>query len=166
VTRRDFLLASAIVWSTTALTAIVVAVVPGGAAALRTAFAFRFEFAAGTWPEATDYFLTNLRTIAALLLAAWMRSRRGPLGWFLDASVLAVVVANAAVVGAAVGAYGARALVALVHLPLEWCALSVALAAALASRRSRLPRAAITRVAVVAAVLLVSAALMESFGIR
>lgn len=154
-----FLRASALLWGTTIAAALVVATLPGAAPALRDAFGFRLDAAEpGSMSDAASYFTTNLRVVAALMLAGWARSRCSGLAPLLDVLAGAVIVINAAIVGAALGAYGTPAVRWLPHLPLEWAAFALASTAYSAglSARTRL------RAASVAAAALVLAAFVES----
>lgn len=81
----------------------------------------------------------------------------------LDLLVAAVVLGNAALVGVAFGAYGARAVPWLVHLPVEWAALGTALALYLTARRRPVGRQIVVRSAVAIAVLVAAAAVTETY---
>ena len=163
---RSVIAASTAVWSMTLAVTALVAAAPGAAELVRGAFAFRLDAGRpGTWGEAAGYFATNLRVVAAIHLAAWTRARSGPLGPLIDVVVGSTVTINAAVVGAALGAYGVRALPWLVHLPLEWAALGVAVSAYAAGRREFLATSTLLRTLVSACVLLGAAATVEAFAV-
>jgi len=144
--------------------AAIVAVAPGAPTAIRDALQLRLEPKPGDWGAALDYLTANARVIAAIFLAAWARSRSGPLGPVLDALVALVIVGNTALVGAAIGAYGPPLLPWLVHLPVEWAAMTIAGVAFVRARAGdRLRRP--LRVAISTATLaLVVAAIAESFA--
>jgi hypothetical protein len=144
--------------------AALTAAVPGAPSRLREAFAFSLEGGrGGSLVEAANYFATNARVVAALLLAAWARTRIAT-GALLDAPVAAMLAANVGLVGAALGAYGFRAVPWLVHLPLEWAALGATSAAYVRSRTQRLSGDATAATAGAAALLLAGAASAEAWA--
>ena len=165
MTVREVARASALLWGATLVAALVVAAIPGAPSSVRRAFAFGFEAAeAGTWADVGTYLSANLRVTAAILLASWARPRSGPAGLLLDIVVGAIAASNAAVVGVALGAYGARAIPWLVHLPLEWCALALALTCYLCGRRQTIRARTCVSRGIVVSVLLVWAAGAEAFA--
>jgi hypothetical protein len=104
----------------TATTAVTVAVLPGASAAARDAFGFTLHGTPGSLHQVLAIVLSNLASLAVLELMT--------LAPVLAPAAIVIVVLNAATVGAAIAAYGTRALPFLVHLPLEWTALGLALA--------------------------------------
>ena len=157
--------ASAVLWAVTLLAALTIAGVPGGASTTRDAFAFRLTTGSpGTGADALAYFITNLRVVTAIFVAAWGRSRSGRVGLVIDVLVGLVVAVNAALVGAALGAYGLRAARWFPHLPLEWAALAVALCVYRTSRRRTLSVGAIGPSFVAAVVALIVASGLEAFA--
>jgi len=130
MTLRLFLRASALLWGITLVAALAVVVIPGAGPAAREAFGFRLDATErGSLSDAASYFTTNVRVLAAILLAGWARSRTVHLAPLLDALVGTVILVNAAVVGTALGAYGMPTVRWLLHLPLEWAAFALGLAA-------------------------------------
>lgn len=165
MTVATFLRAYALLWAATLAVALAVAVIPGVVPAARDAFAFRLDVErAGTWREALSYFLANLRVVAALVLAAWARQRSRAFRPLLDALIVAAVASNAAVVGAALGAYGIAAASWLVHLPLEWAAVALPLAAAHAPESGGPSSADALACCLACIALLAAAAVVEAFG--
>lgn len=163
MTARDAVRAIVLLWAATVAVVLVTAVLPGRASATRGAFGFQLDAAPpGTWTDASSYFTANLRVIAALLLAAWARPRSGPLRRPLDVLVATMAVVNTSFVGAAVGAYGFDLIPRLAHLPLEWAAVGVGLAA-YGWRGGTVSCATLLRVGLVATVLLAVAAVTEAF---
>lgn len=152
--RSEFTVALAAMWAATAVPAAAVAAVPGAAAAARDALRFQLVPAAGSAAELLDIAATNGRVVLAIALGAWSASRLPALRPVVDLVAATVVLANAALVGIAAGAYGTRAMPWLVHLPLEWAA--IALVAGLHRLGRAQPLAAIPAVkAATAALLLV-----------
>jgi hypothetical protein len=132
----------------------VVALTPGAPSGARVLLALDLHPPPGDLTGAAGIFAHNLAVLAPLLLAprlvaapAWPRGvirvyRAWVVGW-------AVVT-----VGGAVGAYGPSLLTHLVHVPVEWAALVIAVAPPPTAARSRWR-------GVVA--LLAAAALLEAF---
>ncbi len=147
-------------WGSTALAALAVAVVPGAAAETRNLLGFQLDaITPGTWGSAASYFATNVRVAGAILLASWARPKVGRGAPILDVLVFSIVCGNGAAVGVAIGAYGAPIMPCLVHLPLEWSALLLVVAAYLC--RGPEPLARTSLVATAAALLLALAAAVE-----
>jgi len=108
---------------------------------------------------------TNLRLVAACLLAAWTVGRQPPLRLALDAAVGLLLALNAATVGVAVGAYGPRLLEAIaLHGPLELAAFALASGAYLAARHGELSGCALAASAGGATALVVAGALIETYA--
>ncbi|HEX8086574.1 MAG TPA: hypothetical protein VF529_19965 [Solirubrobacteraceae bacterium] len=155
-----------LIWAITLSAAGAVAAVPGAAAATRDAFRFQLHTSSPAgWNEAATYFVTNSRIVVALLLGAWAHSRSGRMQPVLRAIAVTTVAINAVVVGAALGAYGGAAVRRLVHLPLEWMALAVSLAA-YAGRDRRHELRPVLYPGLVAGCLLACAAVLEAFAPR
>ena len=145
--------------------AAIVAALPGAAPLLRDAFGFQPDvFVATSWSRSLDYFLTNVRCVMALLLAAWARPRSGSFAPALDLVAGATVTLNAAGVGLALGAYGLEAGERLVHLPIEWAALALATGAYVSHRRAPAPGLELAVIATRSCMLLAGAAVLEEFG--
>jgi Stage II sporulation protein M len=83
----------------------------------------------------------------------------------MDGIVVGLVLLNMLVVGAAIGAYGARMMRALLpHGPVEITGYTVALAAYLRARSSRADSRTILVAAVVSVTMLIAAALLETYS--
>jgi hypothetical protein len=120
-----FAKANALLWAPTLAAAATVAAVPGLAQATREAFSFKLEPHPGSFSEASEIFATNLRVAATLLLAAVVVAAAPLARPLMDALLVAIILPNTLLVGAALGAYQSPRW--LVHLPLEWAALALAL---------------------------------------
>jgi hypothetical protein len=120
----------ALAWLTgaTLLAALVATASPGLAAALREWLAFKPGSTPTGFDQAIAIWLANLRVLGLLLLAA-LAARERRLTPALNAVVAVVLGANVVLVGLALGAYGLPLLPWLAHVPLEWAALAVGLAA-------------------------------------
>jgi len=142
-----------------------VVVVGGVADDARDALGFGFAGVQGSPVQAGRIALDNARIAFGTLLAAIVmphltqRARRAVL------CVLAtVLVCNAATIGIAAGAYGARLAGAIaVHAPVEFAALALAGGACLQACRQALGARVLAIVAAVTGVLLVAAAGLETF---
>lgn len=110
----------------TAGVATIVAVVPGAAPGVRASLHFALTGHAGSLHEAVAILTANLR-VAAVPFVAMLG--RGRVRRALQVAAASMMLINAAVIGLAAGAYGIAGLRFLVHVPLELCALGVALAA-------------------------------------
>lgn len=130
--------AAASLWLLTILPAIVVAALPGASHAARGLLAFALTPHEGSIGQLLGIVETNGRVVVALALAAWGRSRAAGLRLPADLLVGVIVSVNATFVGVAVGAYGARAVPWLVHLPIEWTALAVVVGLHRVARRGSL----------------------------
>jgi len=117
---------------------------------------------AGNLGEVADVLLTNLPALFVPLLLAATLAGQGQ-AWRLlgDLITAAIMVANAALLGAALGSWGERLLPYLPHLPLELAALTCS-SAAWWSRREH-PRA-LWRSAVAVLCLALLAALLEVYA--
>jgi hypothetical protein len=120
--------------------------------------------------EVVAILVNNLRLLAAVVLAAlvaWLaRAEGAPSGpatwavlWLCDAVLVAVAAGHALLVGAGVGAYGERMVLALLpHGPIELAAYSTGLALYVAARREAVaPRSFVALSAAPAGGLLVAA---------
>jgi hypothetical protein len=116
-------------------------------------------------PEAAlEIAATNLRLVAACLVAAWAVGRRPPLRLAFDVTLGLLSAANAAAVGVALGGYGVRLLEAVaLHGPLELAAFALAGGAYLAARARELPIAALAVTAGIASSLVAAGALIETY---
>ncbi len=162
--KRPHIAAHTILWLLTLTPAAVVAAGPGLAARSRDLLGFTLTSRPGSLAEAAGIAGTNARVLTAIVLAAYAASRAGALRPALDGLVGLVVMANAALVGTALGAYGLDGLPWLVHLPLEWAALAKALAVYLTARRRPLHSVRIARVLVVLVAFTAVAALLETYA--
>lgn len=149
--------------ATALLAALTAATAPGLAGALRDWFDFAPAELPATAGDPLAIWLTNLRVLGLLLLAAFAARERG-LVPVLDVLVSLTLGVNVAFVGLALGTYGPPLLPWLAHIPLEWSGLAVGLAAYITAREhtSGLPQ--IARAAAGAAALLGLAACVESWA--
>jgi Stage II sporulation protein M len=143
----------------------------------RRALAFQFAGVAPRLETALSIFANNARLLTAVFAALaitqspWVAvtpASRAALGYVLLAAadtVLALSVAlNTLVVGAALGAYGARMVFAMLpHGPVELATYALALALYLRGRRHRVPARHIAAVGAACTAGLALAALLETF---
>jgi hypothetical protein len=129
--------------------------------------ALRFDFAGveQTPAAALQIALQNARLVAAVLLcAAVVAQRPQPARPVADVALTIVLAFNAGLIGAALGAYGARlAIATALHLPLELGALCFAGGAYMHARRQPLGRGELAAVAATCSLLLVIAATLETY---
>ena len=126
--------------------------------------AMRFDFAGVEQTPAVALAIAsqNARLVAAALVCAAIVPRLPrPARLVADVVLAVVLVANASLVGVALGAYGAR--LAAPHLPVELAALSLAGAAYMHASRHSVGMVALALVAATCALLLVIAAALESY---
>jgi hypothetical protein len=151
---------------------VAAAVAVAAAAPVRGALDFGFGGVPDTLGEAWSIFVHNARVAIAVIAAAaaanglWLQPGERPrvLRWVADALVVVLAVANVAVVGAAVGAYGDRMVGAMLpHGPLEILGFSVIGAVYLAARAGLHPRD-VARGAAAGLALLAVAAVLEAYG--
>jgi hypothetical protein len=108
---------------------------------------------------------TNLRVLAVPFLLAALRFPATRLGRILGDLVVAAFTAfSTLTVGVAIGRWRGRLIPYLPHLPLEWLALSLALAAWLLIRTGHARLRQLAELAVVIVVLLTSAAAVETWA--
>jgi len=109
--------------------------------------------------------LNNARVAGGTLLCAAIAPKLGPRGRHLVFVVLATVLTcSAAAIGAAVGAYGIRAIAALaLHLPVEFTALSLAGGTYMYACKRALSTRELAATAAVTGVLLIAAATLETY---
>lgn len=112
-----------------------------------------------------DIAANNAQLALGLLVCAMAAPRVGCVALrMLDAGVAAVLAANVLVVGAALGAYGGRAVAILApHLPLELAALSLCGGAYLSARTGTLPGRTLARTAALIALLFAVAGALETY---
>ncbi len=182
--RRDVATAARIAAAVLAVVTIAatVVIVAGMGEAVRDALGFGFAGVPNEPGQALEIFINNIRvagTVAAAIAVVvvadlgWGRrpaSGAGGLGRrafdaVLDVTLASVAIANAALVGAAIGAYGGRmVLTVLPHGPLELAAYALALAAYVDVRRGRLVPLALARCGAWMLGLLAVAALIETYS--
>jgi hypothetical protein len=163
VTARDLAHVSATLTLATLVPAVAVAALPRLSGKVRHALGFELQPTPGSLQEAGAIAATNARVVAAVLLAAWAVARAPIVKPCLDAVVVLVVGANAALIGCAIGGYGIGALPWLVHVPLELEALAVAGAAYRCSRANARTAPPYGGVIGGCAVLIAGAAIVESY---
>lgn len=146
----------------TAIGATAIAAVPGAAPGARTLFAFAFEPRPGSLADAAAVLQANLG-VAAIALLGCLIARQRLVRVVFDGALACVLGLNMLLIGAAIGAYGARTAAWLVHLPLELGGLALAAGAYRLARRGELsgPQAGAALAGVVG--LLVAGALVETF---
>jgi hypothetical protein len=142
---------------------------------VRVWLGYRFPGLPARSNVAVGIFAHNIRAILGvfgLLLVAQLAARRSEGPARAQRLILAagemiltgMIVANVLVVGAGLGAYGARmARAELPHGPVELAAYALALALYLQSRKRILPAGHLTRVAAASVALLALAATLETF---
>jgi hypothetical protein len=160
---------------------VAAAVRVGWAAEMRALLGFGFAGVSARPSTATSIFANNALLLAAVFAAIliaqspWLagagtapRAERGPVGGVLLAAVDTVlalgVAVNTALVGAALGAYGARMGVAMLpHGPLELAAYAIALALYLQARRGPLTVGPVAATATTCLSLLAVGSVLETF---
>jgi hypothetical protein len=119
--------------------------------------------------EAVAIAVTNARTLALPLLLCAGRWHTGRLTRHAgDVVVVALVTANAALIGVALGRYPTRLPAYLPHLPLEDAALAIAAGAWLARRlpgRAGAPAASLASTVALTLVATIAAALVETYAV-
>jgi hypothetical protein len=175
--RRAALTVASALTLTTLCVAAVVRV--GWAADMRALLGFGFAGVPARPSTATSIFANNARLLAAVFAAIliaqspWLagaasRAEHGPVNGVLLAAVDTVlalgVAVNTALVGAALGAYGARMGVAMLpHGPLELAAYAIALALYLHARRGPLTVGRVAAIATTCLCLLAVGSVLETF---
>jgi hypothetical protein len=136
----------------------------GADPAARELLGFRFDPPARQPGEALRVAATNLRFVAAALVAAWAVRSRPRLRLPFDITLALLLALNVGAAGLAVGAYGTRALQAVaLHGPLELAAFALAGGAYLAAREGELPSHDLIQAAAVALALVALAAAVEAY---
>lgn len=108
---------------------------------------------------------TNLRVLAVPFILAALRFPATRVGRTIgDAIVAALMAFSPLTVGVAIGRWRGRLLPYLPHLPLEWAALSLALAGWLLIRAGRAPRRLLIEFAAWIVALLIGAASVETWA--
>ena len=144
----------------TALVASLVLILPGAAEQTREALALTVANRAHG-PTVPGLLAHNLRPVAGLVLAGLAAWRLGRGRVLLDVALIALAAANAAAIGAALGAYGSLAAGRLWHLPFEYAALAVA-GGFYTAHRIQAPRGRdVLAPAAMAAALMAAAAVLE-----
>ena len=132
---------------------------------LRRSLAFGFGGLPKNPSQALQIALHNAKFTAAILTCAVAAPRLPRLARpVIDMVLASLLVVNAGTVGVAIGAYGARALIAVApHLPVEFAALSLAGGAYLSGMRQPLGLRGVCVVGCCCAALLAAAALLETY---
>jgi hypothetical protein len=130
----------------------------------RDLLGLRFAGPGGHPADALQIAATNLRLVAAALIAAWAVRGRPQLRWPLDATLAVVAALNVAAAGLALGAYGDRLLASVaLHSPLELAAFSLAGGAYLAARAGEFGAGRLAVAAGMAVVLVAAGAALETY---
>jgi hypothetical protein len=173
--RRAAAVIAGVVLAFAALVAAAVAAFAAGD--VRDALGFGFASVPRTLREAVTIFVSNARLMGVvgattlIVQSAWIAAWGEALGRgsrilraVADVWLVAAVAFNVAVVGAAVGAYGVRMVVAMLpHGPPELAAYALGLTLYVRARRELLPVAVIARLAAWALGLLAVSAFLETF---
>lgn len=126
--------------TTCALVALAVAAA-GQASPARRELAFGFSGPSRHLGDALDLAVHNGRYVAAVLVACLAIRWAPTIRWVIDAGLAGLLVLNAALIGLALGAYGARLVAALaVHGTLELAAFSLSGGAYLRVRHGAMRR--------------------------
>lgn len=165
---RAALAVYAALWATTAMAAAAVAVAPGLAAQARGTLR---GFGLDLHPHAATLHVLLVTRLARNMAIAAAPSEWAAIGaaqnrrWrhVVDAVLTATLLTDAGLVGVALGAYGARLLAWLPHLPLEWAALAVGVLPWLAARRGQRRRVDLLAPLAACFVLLLAAACIETW---
>jgi hypothetical protein len=130
----------------------------------RELFGFRFDPPARQPADALRVAATNLRFVAAALVAAWAVTSRPRLRLPFDITLALVLALNVGAVGLALGAYRTPALHAVAaHGPFELAAFALAGGAYLAAREGQLPSHKLIQAAVLAVALAALGAVVETY---
>jgi hypothetical protein len=135
-----------------------------GAGGARELLGLPFAAPAREPGEALQAGATNLRYVAAALVAAWAVTSTPCPRLPFDVTLALTFVLNVGVVGVALGAYGTRTLHSLAaHWPPELAAFALAGGAYLAARRGALAGRGLITVAVLALALVALGAVLETY---
>jgi hypothetical protein len=155
---RALAVAAALVVGMTALGVVLGVLAPGLAGHTRPHPAL-----SGTLGDAAEIVATNLRVLAAPFLLWLLKFPQSRLGRQAgDILVLAVVAINTLTVGIELGRWRGQLIPYLPQLPVEWAAMSVAVAAWLAARSNHANGRQLAGLATMATVLVVAAAGVET----
>jgi len=166
--RRPLIVALVAVWVVTAACALLVGVVPG-VSRLAVSW-FDAPLTAGSNPPPTvgralELALHNMRVFCFPFLLAAARLQQRRLRIVVDVLLVADVVVQAGLVGAALGAYQTRvAPYLLPHLVFEWLGMAAAIAVWLIARRRIVTRRELTILAAVFVVALLTAGFLETYA--
>ena len=154
--------AAALVLATTALAVAATGLADDARRVLR----FAFGGVEQTPAEAARIALHNATIATGTLLAAAARPRiPAATRPVLDVVLATLLAVNAAAVGVALGAYGTRVATAIaLHLPLELAAFSLAGGAYMQACKQPLSVRALGAIAALSALLLVAAAMLETYA--
>jgi hypothetical protein len=161
--RGEALVAFVALWAVTALAAALVAAVPRLPARVSELLALDLRLRRGSLSAGLEIWTTNLRALVLIGCAALV-ARRPALRSITDGLLAAAVGANAALVGAALGAYGPSLSPWLAHVPLEWAGLAIALGAYARARHLRMDGRELARRLGLAALVLAAAAALETWA--
>jgi hypothetical protein len=162
--------AGAIFCACAAVTVVVLASATVSLAALaddaRKTLRFGFGGVEQSPSEVARLAIHNARFAGGTLLCAGLAPRlKKPARRAVDLLLAGLLTFNAVAVGIAIGAYGTRAITATAtHLPVEFGALSLAGGAYMQACKQPLSARALAAVAAATALLLVTAAMLETYG--
>ena len=145
-----------------AVSALLVAALPGAPTAVRATLAFRLQPQVVTLADAVSLAATNAKAAGLVLLGA-LAARDRVTRTVFDVLLTVLLAGNMAIIGAALGAYGPQLLPWLVHLPLELAALAVPAAAYVCARSARLRPCRLLATTALTVALLAVAALVETY---
>jgi hypothetical protein len=153
------------VWTLTAAAALITAALPAAGQLAR--HELRLALVPASAPPVTRMLsvaLTNAFAAGWPLLLALLDGPRRAIRAVHRALIALWLAVNVIPVGAAIGAYGARILPYLPHLPLEWTAVALALAGYLHARGRQEPGRALLAPALGLTIVLIAAAALETYA--
>ena len=155
------------VWCATVAVAVAVAVLPGVASDGRALLGLHLSAAVNPVPSLGRVAAIAVHNVQVagwpLLLPLLGVSQRRSVRLLADALVVGSLLVNAGLVGIALGGYQARLLAFVPQLPIEWAGLAIGPAAWCDARREPLQHRHLLASAAAMAVLLIAAAIVETW---